>query len=859
MIRIVILALIVIGGCTSSVVETPRQGPLVVDYEASETFDRGELNGWASYPPAQDTAYDTSLFAVNGSLRRTLKAVNDSRILEAGVIRRWSFLANSASELTFDALVEPAGPDVRVTLCHADGRREEQSHPAGTVRVRFDRDSEIEAVIIASGWRNVTTGTTHRISVDNIRLRARRPASFEIQDARYLEHFGRWISTRRGQPDEAFPISVSAPFELDRVLANGTPLTRADSRRWSGSVKLPAGVATVALEGTRGPDSMRSQLEVLVARRPAKRAGLFRLSSVEDPLIKRARGAAETWARKQLQNSPVDRITPVSNLPTDILIETPEAKKSFWDWWVVLQTARERVGAGAYLYMLGDRAGGEAAVEALMRVCAVADRWLHPWFPAHGMTTYYPMGETLFELAFGYDAVYDLMTEEQRATVRRCLIEYGIRPAYHELVETNRIPFHQSNWIAVNLSGQLLAAAAVDGEEDVTPEILGLLAKIRAFVEWGFQADGSYGEGIGYANFATHYLGRLLPVAKQQWNVEIPLPAYYLYDVYVRTPDGTLLDYGDSADKESPEREGLRWLARKEGQAWDLYRARLERDLAGSESNRFDTLLWPEQVGLDRPALPLTRHFKDKGTVACRSGWDEQAAVMTYQCGPAFNHNHTDTGTFLLFAQGELMIGEGGKAHYYDNPQYLPYYIKPPAHNVMTIDGDPECMRLPDFASPVKALRIHPAIVSVETKGGITRIDSRLESVYYGLKRYSRKLVFYPGALIVVDSASDDRPHRWEWTFHIVRESEKLAPGDFIARGKSGSLRFQISEGDAERIESPRRFGTLRVGAPASPSVVRAFVFQWDRNDPAPAKIAVGKNRIDVHAAGREVRIELDR
>ena len=38
------------------------QAPLLAPYRLSESFDGGSVGAWSSYPPAQDTAYDPTIW-----------------------------------------------------------------------------------------------------------------------------------------------------------------------------------------------------------------------------------------------------------------------------------------------------------------------------------------------------------------------------------------------------------------------------------------------------------------------------------------------------------------------------------------------------------------------------------------------------------------------------------------------------------------------------------------------------------------------------------------------------------------------------------------------------------------------------
>src|SRR5436309_590449 len=83
-----------------------------------------------------------------------------------------------------------------------------------------------------------------------------------------------------------------------------------------------------------------------------------------------------------------------------------------------------------------------------------------PAFTAHGQHTYYPAGQLAAEVAFGYDLLYDQLSEAERSLIRRALIEKSIIPTFKEYVADNRLMANTSNWIAHTVGGAIIAAVA---------------------------------------------------------------------------------------------------------------------------------------------------------------------------------------------------------------------------------------------------------------------------------------------------------------------------------------------------------------------------------------------------------------
>ncbi len=100
-------------------------------------------------------------------------------------------------------------------------------------------------------------------------------------------------------------------------------------------------------------------------------------------------------------------------------------------------------------------------------------------------------------VAIAFDLSADLFTAEERAEILTALRDKGLQPCRRYL---DRSTFCH-NWNCVLLAGYAVAAAVLDDQE--------ALAAAR---EWfplaadHFQADGSYGESLQYANYAAYSL-----------------------------------------------------------------------------------------------------------------------------------------------------------------------------------------------------------------------------------------------------------------------------------------------------------------------------------------------------------------
>src|SRR5690606_1334244 len=127
--------------------------------------------------------------------------------------------------------------------------------------------------------------------------------------------------------------------------------------------------------------------------------------------------------------------------------------------------------------------------KALLKFCSFK-KWNNDWMLERKFYTYYPVGYMLKAVAYGYDMLYDVLTEEERKFVREAIMEKGLKLFYRDMVEMNRMPSQQTNHIAVIVAGYGLAATAIYGDDPenpyMEPYLSGIMAKAKAFLDYTY-------------------------------------------------------------------------------------------------------------------------------------------------------------------------------------------------------------------------------------------------------------------------------------------------------------------------------------------------------------------------------------
>jgi hypothetical protein len=189
----------------------------------------------------------------------------------------------------------------------------------------------------------------------------------------------------------------------------------------------------------------------------------------------------------------------------------------------------------------------------------------------------------------------------------------------------------------------------------------------------------------------------------------------------------------------------------------------------------------PCQSSLPRASSP------SRGSVVLRDGWKEDQTVFSLRAGPWMNHEHHDQGSFQLASQGELLVGEGGYADYYRDPNYKDYFSEAPDHNVVTIDGDP-FSQLPYDGIYYKALAQYTRLSSSLLTNRVDYLEADLQPAYGdALQRYRRTILYLkPGLLVIGDDLEARSPHAFHWLLHPASGAEIVQEGQGMKIEGSG-------------------------------------------------------------------------
>jgi hypothetical protein len=164
-----------------------------------------------------------------------------------------------------------------------------------------------------------------------------------------------------------------------------------------------------------------------------------------------------------------------------------------------------------------------------------------------------------------------------------------------------------------------------------------------------------------------------------------------------------------------------------------------------------------------------------------------------FKCGPFFNHQHFDQGSFFLADWGELFIDEAGNSNYYEDPWYPRLYIQAGGHNCLLADGEVSSQMPGDFLHDIKAWQNYARITDFLNFGGGAFLSGDLTPVYKGKFSSLRRSLLYiePRTLLLIDGArSKGDVKTLSLRFHAPRKEDIQVKGNIAQVERGGKSLF---------------------------------------------------------------------
>jgi hypothetical protein len=322
-------------------------------------------------------------------------------------------------------------------------------------------------------------------------------------------------------------------------------------------------------------------------------------------------------------------------------------------------------------------------------------------FPDFNPRHFLDTAEMTHALAIAYDWLYDQWSGPQRETIRKAIVEMGLKPGLR--VYESRSGWHRDvhNWNQVCNGGLTVGALAIGDEQ---PELCGkILHHALTSVQLAMQSyapDGGWGEGPGYWAYATSYNVTMLACLESAVGTDFGLSKFpgfaqtALFPLYMTNGDNRCFNFADSSEH-AGRSDCLLWLGRRfQLPAATWFGAATRQPTAAA-------MIWYQSPGkgpddheyMVPAGLPLDRYWRNVEVVTLRSRWnDPQALFVGIQArSHTFNHQHLDIGSFVLDALGQRWAVDLGADNYnlpgyFGSQRYDYYRLRAEGHNTLVID-----------------------------------------------------------------------------------------------------------------------------------------------------------------------------
>ena len=257
----------------------------------------------------------------------------------------------------------------------------------------------------------------------------------------------------------------------------------------------------------------------------------------------------------------------------------------------------------------------------------------------------------------------------------------------------------ETNLRAIPAGALMISTLALEAEEGISPTTRRwfemALDAMKAFAQI-YEPDGSYNEGVSYANYTSTHLVQAMDVLLRRGGVDIrshinwPGYARYCAEMSMATKADPywIVNFGDNGNPRSGLVGSVKrsatpfWIAK---QFQDPVAAWVGLHVAGGCD--LWSLLWYDASV--RPAVPdMDPHLwvSDLDWVVARTGYGADDLVVALRSGRPANHEHADRNAIVIKDAGEQLITDPYRPPYsFSDPNWASRLTQ--GHSAILIDG----------------------------------------------------------------------------------------------------------------------------------------------------------------------------
>ena len=382
-----------------------------------------------------------------------------------------------------------------------------------------------------------------------------------------------------------------------------------------------------------------------------------------------------------------------------------------------------------YSLLTGDEDAGDLAAECIRSIMKF-DRWDYFLEAGERVVGIQRASSTLLAVALCADWLGSSIDESERAHWYRVMGDRGCEPCYTSLygmrypdrvvgwtrdetstyfehrpgdradLSKRHIILDDTNLKAVPATALAVGAIAYhqqfSGSTDTTRWLDQAIYSLRTFGEY-FERDGSYHEGISYANYTALHLLKATSILKR-FGVEdltdlINWHGYVDYACAMAMPTSSdpfeIVNFGDNGNTKSgeagkPKRTAVSlWIASH----LEDEKAQWFGTTLGGEHDEW-ALLWydPSVPARPEPQRPALWH-SDLDWVVARTGYRPDDLTVAMRSGGPGNHEHADRNSIIVKCFGEQLVADPYRPPYsFSDPSWMMRTTA--AHSAVLVDGE---------------------------------------------------------------------------------------------------------------------------------------------------------------------------
>lgn len=469
-------------------------------------------------------------------------------------------------------------------------------------------------------------------------------------------------------------------------------------------------------------------------------------------------------------------------------------------------------------------------------------------------------GHLLFGLGWGYDLLYNDLTEAERTKYRTKLARQAkLLYEYYEPRPGRSFAYSQ-NHVYIPMAGLGVASYALHGEVPDATRWAQLSRAIMGRSLDTYSADGYFYESFEYWVFAVPWL-LIWTSAHEHVTGEIlhDRPGFrnmHLYLAHILLPDRThVFDFADAYTG------SLTRLGKTEdlGRTHPGGRLHSNYNLLHATAGWFDdaaaqgvanaleaeghvtwygflSLLWyDDEVSADPlEALPTYHHFEDHGVVFYRSDWTRNATAVAFKCGPpegyaalerrarfpdwhlSSGHAHPDANSLIVVGRGEYLTGDSGYSGVPRTDQHntvlvggLGQRFKPEGHNAFEGANYRDLARMGVDVKRLDRRGLH--VVGDATAAYPASV---------GLRKFLREVTVDGDRIVVLDELESEVSTTFTALWHADRPTEGGVEGHLEIPGARARLVVDVTSKSPLQIRTEPNWMT----APGRPGSVQKGV-----------------------------------